>query len=131
MIGHSLRFTGCMKTQIKTNSLKTLIILGSALLFALPLQAGRGGNNGGNGGGGNEGVCPNGFEPGTRAMENCTRDQDGTGSQYRRKGGQSGKQNCDGTGQGQGRKGRGNGNGNGQGQGQGLGNPEDCPNYKS
>ena len=121
MIVRVLRFTGCMKTHIKAKSLQILIILGSALLFALPLQAGRGGNNGN---GGNGGVCPNGYEPGTRAMEDCTRAQDGTGSQYRNKGGKAGQRSCDGTGQAQKKKGRGNGNG------QGLGNPEDCPNYE-
>ncbi len=124
MIGESLRFTGCMKTQIKTKSIQTLIILGSAFLLALPVQAGRGGSGNAGGGGGYGGECPNGYEPGTRAMEDCTRAQDGTGSQYRNKGGKSGQQSCDGSGQGQQqKKGRGNGNG------QGLGNPEDCPNY--
>jgi hypothetical protein len=105
-----------MKTQIKSKSLQTVIILGSALLFALPLQAGRGGNNGG--GGGNGGVCPNGYEAGTRAMEDCTRAQDGTGSQLRNKGAKAGRQDCDGTGTGQGQQKKGRGNGN----------PEDCPN---
>ena len=111
-----------MKTKITRKLITMTCILAAATVFTLPLQAGRGnGGNGGGGYGGNAGVCPNGYEPGTRAMENCPRPQDGSGSQYG-KGNKGAKQGqCDGQGQGQ-------GNGQRRGNGQGIGNPADCPN---
>lgn len=110
-----------MKSNTKRKYTITCTVLLSSLALALPLEAGRG-----QGGGGNNGVCPNGYEPGTRAMENCVRPADGSGSRYgqaaegRRQG--TGKRLGDGSGQGNGPRRDGSG-------GQGTGDPDSCPNY--
>jgi hypothetical protein len=112
-----------MKTKNTRNILTITILLGAATLFALPLQAGRG--NGGGGGGGAGGVCPNGYEAGTRSQQDCTGAADGSGSQYKNKSGSNGQKGGNGA-----RDGSGQGNGQRKG-GQGTGNPDDCPNYNA
>ena len=115
-----------MKQKIIPNIVRIALAAGAATLLAAPLQAGRGGNGAG-------GECPQGFEPGTRNVENCT--GAGAGAAYRKGqgGAKAGQGACDGTGQGQGGKGQGGQGGKGQGGGQGLGigNPADCPVYNS
>jgi hypothetical protein len=109
-----------MKTKITQKLFSTIILLGAATLFALPLQAGRG--NGGGGGG--TGECPQGFEPGTGSIHDRTRALDGSGSQYGNKGATKGDKQGSGN-----RQGTNKGKGQNKGQGQGSGNPDECPNY--
>lgn len=113
-----------MKQKIIPNIVKIVLAAGAVTLLAVPLQAGRGGNGAG-------GTCPQGFEPGTRNVENCTGDRAGAvANKGNAKGGQNkGQGACDGTGP-QGGGGQGQG-GKGQGGGQGTGNPEDCPVYNN
>ena len=87
---------------MKTRITRIIVLIGTATLLAMPLQAGQGGG----GGGGNAGECPYGYEPGTRAQQDRVRPLDGTG------------------------QGRGKGQ-DGGGRGLGNGNPEDCPNKQS
>ena len=115
-----------MKTHIAHKYVKTLMIIGAGVLFALPLHAGRGGN----GSGGNAGVCPQGFTPGTRNTQSCTPSQDGSGSKYgygktEDRGSGSSQKSQAGARDGSGQK---SGNRNGGGNGQGTGDPANCPN---
>jgi len=109
-----------MKTKTIHNLIKLIVVIGASSLFAVSLQAGRGGQGGGKGGNGGE--CPQGFEPGTRMQQECTNPQGGSGRQNKGSGQKGSKgQN--------GQRGSGSGSGKGNGSGNGTGNPEDCPNF--
>ncbi|HKJ90030.1 MAG TPA: hypothetical protein VJ960_02780 [Oceanipulchritudo sp.] len=109
-----------MKTKATRKQTITIALIFSTLALALPLEAGRGGQ------GGHNGDCPNGYEPGTRAMEDCVRPADSSGSRHGQavEGRKQGAGNRLGDGKGQGNGPRRDGSG-----GRGAGDPESCPNY--